>query len=141
MTTAKYIHPDILDNGLNHPAARATAGDTLKVHLLKAYTLGDSYATCVGNSVGSNLVALTSGDFAVADGTASLSRKLTVASKSLMVSASGGTGGSPNLHLALLDETSSKVFLVVPAATPTEVIAQGVARQIDAAVFTINQPS
>lgn len=136
---AKYFHPDVLDKGLENISAQITLGHTLKLHLLKAYTQGATYATVTGNSIGSNLVALTTGDCVIADNTG-LGRKLTIASKSILVSAAGGSGATPNLHVAVLDETASKVLLVTDETTD-EVLVQGDARQIPAAVFGIAQPT
>jgi hypothetical protein len=80
----KYIGSDILTNGLAHAAARAAAGDTITLHLLAGYELGDSYATVVSNSLGS--VALAAGD--VPEASATGGRKVTLATKSLTASAS-----------------------------------------------------
>jgi hypothetical protein len=134
---AKYYHPNVLDSGLNYIPARVTASKALRVHLLKAYTQGDTYATCVTNSVGSNSVDLVAGDFALAaQGT--LGRKLTIATKGVLVGSN--TGASPDLHVAILNTTDSEV-LAVTDETTNEVLVTGDVRQIPAIVLNMNQPT
>lgn len=134
---AKFYNSNVLDSGLAYIQGRITASKTLKIHLLKAYTQGDSYATCIAASVGSNSVALVAGDLVLAD-QGTLGRKLTVASKGILVSA--GTGAGPNNHVAILNETDSQV-LAVTDETTDEVLVIGDVRQIPAIVLNMNQPT
>jgi hypothetical protein len=133
---AKFFNLNVLDFGLNYIPARVTASKSLRVHLLKAYTLGDSYATCVGNSVGSNSVDLVAGDFALAN--QSTGRKLTIASKGILVTAN--TGVTPDLEVAILNSTDSEV-LAVTDETTNEQLYIGDVRQIPAIVLNMNQPT
>lgn len=116
----KYMGSAILDNGLDYARARAAAGDAIKVHVLKAYSSGDSYATVIGNSVGS--AALAAGDLALANDSTT-GRKVTVASKSI-TAASANSGASPDLHQAVVNETTSAVYLVTDE-TSNQVITAG----------------
>lgn len=134
---AKFYSLNVLDNGLAYVGGRITAGKTLKIHLIKAYTQGDSYATVAGNSLGSNLVALVSGDLALAN-QGTYGRKLTIASKDILITTP--SGASPDLHIAVLNETDSEVLLVNDETT-NEVLVAGQARTIPAAVFNSNQPT
>ena len=133
---AKYMHPDLMDFGLDRIRAQIAAAATVKVHVIKAYTQGDSYATVAGNSVGS--VALATGDLTLAD-QGTLGRQVTVASKSI-TAASAGSGASPNLHQAVLDETNSKVLFVTDETTD-QVVASGNPITTFAMVLKTNQPT
>ena len=126
-----------MDSGLSYPAGRVAASKSLRIHLLKAYAQGDTYATCIGNSVGSNSVDLVTGDFALAN-QGTLGRKLTVATKGILISA--GTGAGPDLHVALLNMTDSEVLLVTDETT-NEQLYIGDVRQIPAMVLNDNQPT
>lgn len=116
----KRIGSSVCDSGLTYPGARATAGDTITLHVIKAYSAGDSYATVTGNSVGS--VALAAGDFSVGNN-GSTGRRLTVASKSI-ASASANSGATPDLHQAVVNATNSEVLLVTDE-TSDQVITSG----------------
>lgn len=117
---AKYLGSGVLDNGLDYPRSRIAAGDTVKLHVIKAYALGDSYATVVGNSVGN--IALAAGDLVLgADGTSG--RKVQVGSKNI-AAASAGSGASPDLHIAIVNETASAVNVVTDETT-NQVITAG----------------
>jgi|GEM_PF-2100003 len=79
----KYYHPDFLDFGLDRIRAKIAAGNTVKLHILKAYAAGDSYATAFGNSIGS--VALAEGDLTLGN-QGTNGRQVAVASKNLTAS-------------------------------------------------------
>lgn len=113
---AKYINPHVLDNGLACIGTAADAG-TVKYHLLKAYAAGDSFATATGNSVAA--VAITSGDLTLAAHNTT-GRKVTVAQKS--ATATGNSGATPDLHLAIIDHSNSRVLLVTNETTDRQVL-------------------
>lgn len=118
---AKFMGAKILDNGLDYPRARAAAGDAVKVHVLKAApAASDSYATVLALSVGS--AALAAGDLVLANDSTT-GRKVTVASKAI-TAASAGSGASPDLHQAVLNETEQAVYLVTDE-TSNQVITAG----------------
>lgn len=66
---AKWVHADVLDNGLQYIKTNAN-----RLWLLKAYAAGDSYATATGNMIAEATMA--SGDYTLGNG-ASSSRTLT----------------------------------------------------------------
>lgn len=115
----KRASSDVLDNGLDYPRARAAAGDTITLHVIKAYSAGDSYATVVGNSIGSAVLDAT--DLVLANNSTT-GRKVTVASKSITAGASSGSG--PDLHFAIVNTTASTV-LVVTDETSDQVVTSG----------------
>jgi hypothetical protein len=111
---AKYFHPDVQDNG---PALIKSAANAM--HVIKAYTLGDTYATVLANSVGN--ASMTSADYTFSNG-AALSRLLTTAAgKTAPASASSGAG--PDLHIAFLDTAGSRVLWVTDETTDLAVTA------------------
>lgn len=113
---AKYHHPDILDFGLDRVRAKIAAGNTVKLHYLKAYAAADSYATVTGNSVGS--VALATGDLTLGN-QGTNGRQVAVAAKNITASANSGAG--PNTHIAILDETESKVLVATDEITDQQI--------------------
>lgn len=132
---AKWYHPDILDYGLDRVRERIAVPNTVKLHILKAYAAADSYATALANSVGS--VALAATDLSLGD-QGSNGRQVTVATKN--ITASAGSGATPDIHIAILDETDSKV-LVVTDETGNAEITTGQVWQAPAWAFKQNQPT
>lgn len=126
---AKYVHADVLDGGLN-----AIKNGAIRMHLLKAYSFADSFATVTSNIVAS--VTMASGDYALsgADGAA---RVLTVAARS--GTASAGSGATPNLHIAFTDNVS-KVLLVTDETTD-QVITSGNTVNFPSLTYTSGQPT
>lgn len=129
-----YINPDIFDNGLASMATRATA-----------VVLIDSYSTsfaAVNGALKVASAALVSGDFALADGTAPGSRKITAA----ITGKAGGNAlksvadGTP-MHIAIIDATSSEVLLVTEESTDQAILI-GNPITFDAnIVYTLNPPA
>jgi hypothetical protein len=113
----KWYHPDILDNGLAHVEAQIDASHTVKLHYLKAYAAADSYATVAGNSIGS--VALAGADLALSD-QGTNGRQLTVAAKN--ITATADSGATPDTHVAILDETDSKVLIVTDETSDAQIL-------------------
>lgn len=131
---AKYINPDIFDNGLASMATRATA-----VVLIDSYST--SYAA-VNGSLKVASAALVSGDFALSDGTAPGSRKITAA----INGKPGGNAlksvadGTP-MHIAIIDAGTSEVLLVTEESTDQTILV-GNPIAFDAnIVYTLNPPA
>jgi hypothetical protein len=109
---AIYLHPDILDGGL-----LALQSNASKLALVKTYTLGDSYATVMGNRIAE--VTLASSDYTLSAGSAANSRKIVNAAKSASATAAGTTGdyhfvfhdGSARI-LRVVNETSEAAISV-----------------------------
>lgn len=116
---AKWCNTLVLDNGLDYPRARKAAADDIELHVIKAYAADDSYATVIGNSVGST--DLATGDFALS-AHATTGRKVTVATKTF--NATADSGASPDLHFAVVNATTSAVLLVTDETT-NQVITNG----------------
>lgn len=125
---AKFSSPNFLDGGLNYLKNTAT-----KLLLIKAYAVGDSYATVTGNKLAE--VTMASGDFTLSS--SSLSRLVTTAAKSGAATAS--SGASPNLHFAFTDGTGEVIW--VTDETSDQVITAGNTVNIPALTYTVNQPT
>ena len=111
----------VLDGGSDVLRTRAATANRVQYHVLRAYTFGDNYATALGNSVGST--ACTAADFVQSTEAGTLARITTVASKSVTLTA--GTGASPNVHVAVLDATTSEVLLVNDESNNAVMVAGG----------------
>lgn len=110
---AKWLNDNIFDNGLNYiETTLIGGGKTITMHVIKAYTSGDSYATVTGNTVAN--YTMGAGDFVVEANTTG--RKLTVSAKSGN-NATANSGASPNLHIALVNTTDSAVLAVTDETT------------------------
>jgi hypothetical protein len=129
---AKWVHSDVLDDGLN-----AIKNNANKQILLKAYAAADSYATVNGtNNIAE--VAMASGDYTLGNG-ASSSRTLTTTAKTGLT-ASANSGATPDLHLAFVDTVNSKV-LWVTNETSDQVVASGNTVNLPSVVYTSSQPT
>lgn len=128
---AKWVHSDVLDNGLAAIKANANV-----MALIKAYSAGDSYATVTGNLVAQ--AAMASSDYTLAS--SGSNRTLTTASGKADSSADASSGASPNLHIAFLDSANSKVLWVTDE-TSDQVITAGNPVNFPAIVYTSNQPT
>ncbi|HEU4853848.1 MAG TPA: hypothetical protein VFS89_00990 [Nitrosospira sp.] len=126
---AKYVHGDVLDKGLNE---LKNFGTNLLV--LKAYTLGDSYATVIGNKLSDTTIS--SADMIITGGDAA-AHVLTVAAKS--DTADAGSGASPDLHIAITDGTSR--VLAVTDETSDQVVTLGNTINIPSWTVTAAQPT
>jgi len=128
----KYVHPDVIDNGLQHIIDQA-AGN-VDMLLIKAYAQGDSHATVVGNQVATiNTVA---GDYVLGN-SGTYDRKLTVSGQTGTAS---GNAPSPDLHVAIVDTTNSDV-LAVTDETTDQVITSGNPITIPTFDIIITQPT
>lgn len=129
---AKWVHADVLDNGLNNIKTNAN-----RLWLLKAYAAGDSYATATGNMIAEATMA--SGDYTLGNG-ASSARTLTTAAGKTDSAADANSGASPDLHLAFVDTVNSKVLWVTDE-TSNQVVTLGNAVTFPSVVLTSNQPT
>jgi len=127
---AKWAHSDVLDFGINRIKTDANV-----MHLIKAYAAGDSYATVVGNSIGS--VAMAAADYTLSS--SGQNRVLTsAAGKS--ANASANSGATPNLHLAFVDSVNSKVLWVTDE-TSDQVVTLGNPVNYPSVTYASNQPT
>jgi hypothetical protein len=127
----KYLHPDVLDNGLQHIIDQAAGNVTML--LIDTYTQGQAYATVQSNTV--MTISMAPGDFSLsAYGT--LGRKLTVAEKSGIAS---GAATPTDLHVAIVDVTRSKV-LAVTDETGEAAVSIGDPKTIPTFDIRMNQP-
>lgn len=133
---AKFKSAAYLDGGPDLLRTRAATTGRLQVHLLSSYNAGQSYATCLGNSLGSaNLVP---GDITTAAG-ASSSRVTTIASKNITLT--GSASGTPDLHLAVLDTVSSEVHWATPDDANPASVSSGGTVTTGAMTDTLSQPT
>jgi hypothetical protein len=88
------------------------------MHVITAYTQGDTYATVVANSVCT--IAVTATDLPVSVfGT--LDEQITVASKTGTASASSPP--TPDLHLAIVDSVGAEVLAVGDETTDQDIVS------------------
>lgn len=133
---AKWMSASLLDGGTDVLRTLAGTAARVKMHVIKAYTAGDSYATVVTtNSCGS--VDMVTGDF-VQSGAANAPRVTTVAAKSITLTA--GSGAGPDLHIAIVDSVSSAVLMVTDE-TSNQVLTSGNTFNVPAWTHTANQPT
>lgn len=139
----RFIHPSVLDGGTDVLRSRAATAGRLQYHELRAFAVGDAWATLLANSLGN--VALAAADFAQTDGSAN-ARVCTVAGKNIAITTA--SGASPALHAAVLD-TVAQVALVVnidgssgsPNTPSTDVLNVGATRQLPSYTITLGQPA
>src|SRR5205085_3471862 len=117
---AKWANASILDGGSDVLRTLAGTASGVKMHVIKAYAAGDSYATVTGNSCGS--VDMAAGDY-VQSGAAGAARTTTIAAKN-GVSVTANSGATPDLHIAHVDSTGSAV-LYVTDETSNQVLTSG----------------
>lgn len=129
---AKWVHTDVLDNGLNHIKNNAT-----RMLLIKNYTLGDSPATVATNIIAS--VIMTGTDYVIT-GAANNPRVLTVASGKT-ATASGTSVGGDNLHFAFADATTANVYWVTDETTDQVVTSGNTVNFPSNLTYTSNQPT
>lgn len=132
---AKWANALILDGGSDLLRTRAATTDRIKMHLIKAYAAGDSYSTVVTtNGLGS--VSLVAGD--IVQSTVSSNRVTTFGAKSITLTAN--SGASPDLHVAVVDSTTSEVLYVADETTD-QVVTSGGTFNVPAFTWTVNQPT
>lgn len=132
---AKWANASVLDGGSDLIRTFAATTSKVKMHVIKAYTLGDSYATVTGNSCGS--VDMVAADF-VQSGGAGAARTTTVGAKAITLTAN--SGAAPNLHIALVDSVSNAVLLVTDE-TSDQVLTSGNTFNVPAWTYAVGQPT
>lgn len=129
----KWANSVVLDGGSD--TIRTRTSGSVQMHVIKAYTAGDSYATVTGNSCGNSSMA--SGDF-VQTGAAGSARTTTVASKTITLTAN--SGASPDLAIAVVDVTNSLVLLVTDE-TSNQVLTSGGSFTVPSWTYVVGQPT
>lgn len=131
---AKFSSTSVLDGGSDVMRTLAGTASRVKMHVIKAYAFGDSYATVIGNSCGS--VDLVAAD--IAQSANGNNRRTTFAAKAIALTAS--SGAAPNLHIAVLDSTGSAVLYVADETTD-QVLTSGGTFNVPAFTYDVNQPT
>lgn len=127
---AKWVHADVLDNGLNY-----IKNNCNKVVAVVTYNAGDSYATVMNAS---NIVAeatMVSGDFTV--GSSGSNRTLTTAAG--LSDSSANNNGDPS-HFAYVDTVNSKVLWATTESS-VQTVTAGNPVTFPSLVYTSNQPT
>jgi hypothetical protein len=125
---AKYARAAFLDGGFT-----AFKANVNKMILLKAYTIGDSYATVNGTN---NIceVAVATGDFTLS-GADTAAGVMTSATKSATATASGTSAA-----IAFVDTTNSIVYWVT-TETSAQAVTSGNTVNFPALTYTSGQPT
>lgn len=131
---AKWANALVLDGGTDLIRTRAGTADRVKMHVLKAYSTGDSYATAISNSCGS--ISMAAGD--LVQSSSGSNRRMTVAAKDIALTAN--SGASPDVHVALLDEVASAVLLATDE-TNNQQLYSGNTFAGPAWTYDVNQPT
>jgi hypothetical protein len=125
----KWVHSDVLDGGLS-----AIKGGAVKMLLISAYSVGDSYATVTGNKLAES--AMGSGDFVISS-SGSNRVVTTAAGKSAIASVT--TSGTPDLHIAFTDGVGKVLW--VTDETSNQGITSGNTVNFPQLTYTSNQPT
>jgi len=126
---AKWVRAGVLDSGLNDIKNNAT-----HMLLIKAYTVGDSYATVVGNLVAD--ATMTGTDFTLSN---SGSNRVLTTAAGKSATASANSGASPNLHIAFTDGSANVIW--VTDETSDQVVTSGNTVNFPSITYTSNQPT
>lgn len=133
---AKWASASTLDGGTDMIRTLAGTVARVKMHVIKAYSAGDSYATVVTtNSCGS--FDMVAADF-VQSGGAGVARVTTVAAKALTLAL--GSGAGPNLHIAIVDSVGTAVLFVTDE-TSDQVLTLGNTFNVPTWTYTVSQPT
>lgn len=133
---AKFKGTAYLDGGPDLLRARAATASRIQLHLVSAYTAGQSYATVLGNSLGN---ANYSASDIVSAGASGASRVTTFAGKSITLT--GSASGTPDLHVAVLDTVSSEVHFVTDESSNPASVATGGTAVVPSFTDTQTQPT
>ena len=126
----KWANSLVLDNGLNEIKNVCN-----ELRLISTYTLSDSYATVVSNTLAHTVMGPT--DFALA-GAAGLPRTCTSATGKQDLSAAA-SGGGASMHFAFCDSVGSNVLWVTNETSGQNVYV-GNTVNFPSLVYTSNQP-
>lgn len=125
---AKWVNSLVLDNGLNQIKNNAT-----RMHLVSAYSAGDSYATVNTNTLA--YATMTGTDFTLGD--SGSNRTLTTAAgKSATASASAA---SPDLHIVFTNGSNAVYWAT--DETSNQAITSGNTVNFPQIVYTAQQPT
>jgi hypothetical protein len=127
---SRYIHPDVLDNGLSEIVVNC---DSMVAVI--DYTLGDSYATISDSANIVGQVAMADADFTLSTPATTSNRRVTSDTKQ---DASANNEGDPT-HVAWLDTATSRILMVTDE-TKVETIGAGNPVNFPAVSYTIRQP-
>ena len=129
----KFASSSVLDSGSDLIRTLAGTAARVKMHVIKAYTAGDAYATVIGNTCGST--DLLAADLPVAAN--GLARRTTFGAKSVALTAN--SGAAPDLHIAVVDSTGTVVLLVTDE-TSNQVLTSGGTFNVPSWTFDASQP-
>ncbi len=132
--SAKWANASILDGGSDLVRTLAATLAKVKMHVIKAYTPGDTYATAITtNSCGS--VDMVAADFV--QSSIGSNRRTTLPAKAILLTAS--SWAAPDLHIAIVDSVAG-VVLFVTDETSNQVITSGNTFNVPTWSFDFNQP-
>jgi hypothetical protein len=126
---AKWVRSGVLDNGLNDIKNNVTM-----MHLVSAYTSGDSYATVVTNTLAS--VAMVGTDFVLSS---SGNNRLLTTAAGKSATATASAAGTPDLQIAFTDGAANVIW--VTDETSNQAITAGNTVNFPQIVYTSNQPT
>lgn len=109
-----FKSPAFLKGGPDLLRTRAATAGRIVQHLLRAYSMGDSYATVVGNSIASAAVGASDITSAGASGAPMVT---TFSLKDLAQTSAYGT--PTTVYVAIVDSVSSEVHLVAVTGAPS----------------------
>ena len=124
---AKWVNLEVLDGGLN-----AIKNGATKLHVIASYSLNDTYATIVSNTLAE--VPLISDDFSIS-GTSNRTLELTSGKSAVAAADSIGT----DLHIAFTDGTSKVLWVTDETSNAT--FSAGATITFPAIAYTSNQPA
>ena len=130
---AKYASPEFLDGGFTGFKANVN-----KVILLKAYSVGDNYATV---NVTNNIceAAVDTSDF-VLSGANAAPRVMTFQPGTSGTASGGSTQGVDDLHIAFVDTVNSKIYWVTDETT-NQSVTSGNTVNFPQLTYTADQPT
>lgn len=108
---AVFYGQNVLDKGLEYIGANCN-----ELRLLSAYSVGDTYATVVTNTV--CLVAMVPGDYTIGN-QGTNGRETIVSAKA--GTASSDSGATPDLHVALTYSAGTEVVVVTDETSDQEI--------------------
>ena len=125
---ARWASAAFLDGGLDYLIANAT-----RMMLIKAYTVGDNYATVLGNRVAEATMA--SGDYTKSS--SGLNRLVTTAAGK-SGTASADTGLTPDCHIAFTNGSNAVIY--VTYETTNQVVITGNTVNFPQLTYRSDQP-
>lgn len=127
---AKWVHANVLDFGIDYIKQNAT-----RMHLIKAYSAGDSYSTVVTTN-GLGYATMAPGDFTLSS---SGSNRVCTTASGKSATATAASGASPNLHIAFTNATDTVYW--VTDETSDAVVIIGNVINFPVSTYTSIQPT